>query len=169
MLSPAASGFPMLEELARLEKAPIMAHMAMSGWLWHKDGMSVRSWTKFMRLSGADIVLYPALEGTLKSRRKDLKDVHEACLAPMGKAKKSLIAVGGGMHAGTMGVHAKLFGPDFVYICGGGVCAHPGGPRSGGKSIRQAWEAHSQGIPLEKFRKGHKELDQALDAFKKYV
>jgi|UniRef100_A0A7C3QWG0 ribulose-bisphosphate carboxylase large chain len=169
MLSPAASGFPMLEELARLEKAPIMAHMAMSGWLWHKDGMSVRSWSKFMRLAGADIVLYPALEGTLKSSRRDLKDVHDACLVPMGNARKSMIAVGGGMHAGTMGVHHKMFGADFVYLCGGGVCAHPGGPRAGGKSIRQAWEAHSRGISLEKFRKEHKELDQALEAFRKYV
>ncbi len=169
MLSPAASGFPMLEELARLEKAPIMAHMAMSGWLWHQDGMSVRSWAKFMRLAGADIILYPALQGTLKARRSELSAVKEACDAPMGKARRSLIAVGGGMHAGTMPVHAKMFGPEFAYLCGGGVCAHPGGARSGGKSIRQAWEAIEEGIPLEKYRKTHKELDQSLDAFRTYV
>lgn len=169
MLSPAASGFPMLEELARLKKAPIMAHMAMSGWLWHKDGMSVGSWARFMRLAGADIVLYPALQGTLKATRKDLLSVHKACGVSMGKAGKSLIAIGGGMHAGTMAIHHKMFGPDFVYLCGGGVCAHPGGARSGGKSIRQAWEGLEKGIPLEVYRKTHKELSQALDAFKTYV
>ncbi|MHB8421164.1 MAG: RuBisCO large subunit C-terminal-like domain-containing protein [Leptospirales bacterium] len=169
MLSPAASGFPMLEELARLEKAPIMAHMAMSGWLWHSDGMSVRSWSTFMRLAGADIVLYPALQGTLKSRRSDLLAVKEACDREMGKARKSMIAIGGGMHAGTMPVHYKLFGSEFAYLCGGGVCAHPGGARAGGKSIRQAWEALSQGVSIEAFRKTHKELDQALEAFRTYV
>lgn len=169
MLAPAASGFPMLEELARLEKVPIMAHMAMSGWLWQQDGMSIRSWSKFMRLAGADIVLYPALQGTLKARRSDLLAVKEACSGEMGKARKSMIAIGGGMHAGTMPVHYKMFGPQFAYLCGGGVCAHPGGARSGGKSIRQAWQALSEEIPIETFRKTHKELDQALDAFRSYV
>ncbi|MHB1286388.1 MAG: RuBisCO large subunit C-terminal-like domain-containing protein [Leptospirales bacterium] len=34
MVSPAASGFPVLEELARTGLVPIMAHMASSDWLW---------------------------------------------------------------------------------------------------------------------------------------
>jgi ribulose-bisphosphate carboxylase large chain len=169
MLSPAASGFPMLEELARMERFPIMAHMAMSGWLWQKNGMSVRAWSKFMRLAGADIVLYPALKGTLKATRPELSEVMDAASTPMGTRKESMIAVGGGMHAGTMKVHYDLFGPDFAYLCGGGVCGHPDGARAGGKSIRQAWDAISRGIPLSRHRKSHPELDAALTAFSRYV
>ena len=169
MLSPAASGFPMLEELARHSQVPIMAHMATSDWLWQKHGMSVRAWARFMRILGSDIILYPALNGTLKSRRSDLKTVIDICRTPMPGMKSSLIAVGGGMHAGTLGVHADLFGPDFAYLCGGGVCGHPDGARAGGQSIRQSWEAWEQGIPLEKFRKKHKSLDRALTAFATYV
>ena len=169
MLSPAASGFPMLEELALHSKVPIMAHMATSDWLWQKHGMSVRSWAKFMRILGSDIILYPALRGTLKAKKSFLKDVLEVCRMPMSTMNPSMIAVGGGMHAGTLGVHADLFGPDFAYLCGGGVCGHPDGARAGGKSIRQAWDAWAQGIPLEKFRKKHKALDRALTAFAVYV
>jgi ribulose-bisphosphate carboxylase large chain len=73
------------------------------------------------------------------------------------------------MHAGTMKVHYDLFGPDFAYLCGGGVCGHPDGARAGGKSIRQAWDAISQGIPLSRYRKDHPELDAALTAFTRYV
>lgn len=73
------------------------------------------------------------------------------------------------MHAGTLGIHADMFGPDFAYLCGGGVCGHPDGARAGGQSIRQSWEAWSQKIPLEKYRKGHKALDRALTAFATYV
>ncbi len=169
MLSPAASGFPMLEEIGRMGRFPIMAHMAMSGWLWQKNGMSVRAWARFMRLSGADIVLYPALSGTLKATRGELVSVMEAVKAPMGSRKESMIAVGGGMHAGTLKVHYDLFGPDFAYLCGGGVCGHPDGARAGGQSIRQAWEAISQGIPLSRYRKDHPQLDAALNAFTRYV
>jgi ribulose-bisphosphate carboxylase large chain len=169
MLSPAASGFPMLEELARHSQVPIMAHMATSDWLWQKHGMSVRAWARFMRILGSDIILYPALSGTLKSRKTDLKTVLEICRTPMPGLKSSLIAVGGGMHAGTLAVHAELFGPDFAYLCGGGVCGHPDGARAGGQSIRQSWEAWEQGIPLEKYRKKHKALNRALTAFATYV
>ena len=169
MLSPAASGFPMLEELARHSQVPIMAHMATSDWLWQKHGMSVRAWARFMRILGSDIILYPALSGTLKSRKTDLKTVLEICRTPMPGLKSSLIAVGGGMHAGTLAVHADLFGPDFAYLCGGGVCGHPDGARAGGQSIRQSWEAWEQGIPLEKYRKKHKALNRALTAFATYV
>ncbi|MGC8528966.1 MAG: RuBisCO large subunit C-terminal-like domain-containing protein [Leptospirillia bacterium] len=169
MVSPAASGFPMLEELARTGLVPIMAHMATSDWLWQKHGMSVRAWARFMRMLGADLILFPALSGTLKSRRSHLKTISEMCRLPMGAMKPSLIAVGGGMHAGTLGVHARLFGADFAYICGGGVCGHPDGARAGARSVRQAWEAHASGIPLESYRKTHKELDRALTAFQKYV
>ncbi len=169
MLSPAASGFPMLEELARHSQVPIMAHMATSDWLWQKHGMSVRSWAKFMRILGSDLILYPALSGTLKAKKSLLKDVLEVCRMPLEGMKPSMIAVGGGMHAGTLGVHADLFGPDFAYLCGGGVCGHPDGARAGGQSIRQAWDAWSQGISLEKYRKKHKALDRALAAFAVYV
>jgi ribulose-bisphosphate carboxylase large chain len=169
MLSPAASGFPMLEELSRLSKVPIMAHMATSDWLWQPHGMSVRAWAKLMRILGADIILYPALSGTLKAKKSHLKTVYEICRTPMEGVKSSMIAVGGGMHAGTMAVHADLFGPDFAYLCGGGVCGHPDGARAGGQSIREAWDAYAKGISLEKYRKKHKALDRALTAFATYV
>ena len=169
MVSPAASGFPVLEELARTGLVPIMAHMASSDWLWQKHGMSVRAWTRFMRMLGADLVLFPALSGTLRSKGSLLKTVAEICRIPIGSMKPSLITVGGGMHAGTLGIHADLFGPDFAYICGGGVCGHPDGARAGARSVRQAWEAYESGVSIEKYRKTHKELGRALSAFHKYV
>ena len=169
MVSPAASGFPMLEELAETGLVPVMAHMATSDWLWQKHGMSVRAWARFMRMLGGDIILFPALSGTLKSTRAHLEAVSEISRIPMGTMRPSLVAVGGGMHAGTLGVHADLFGPDFAYICGGGVCGHPDGARAGARSVRQAWEAHAAGIPIETYRKTHKELDRALTAFQTYV
>ena len=96
MFAPVAIGFPQFQELASLGRVPMMAHMAMSGWLWQAHGMSVRAWAKFLRLFGADVVLYPALEGTLRARRSELETVKEVCRMNWHGLKASMPAAGGG-------------------------------------------------------------------------
>ena len=54
---------------------------------------------------------------------------------------------------------------DLMYLCGGGVIAHPGGPAAGVRAVRQAWEAAVEGIPLDAFAREHPELKQSLEAF----
>lgn len=169
MFAPAAIGFPQFQELASLGRVPMMAHMAMSGWLWQPHGMSVRAWAKFLRLFGADVVLYPALEGTLRARRPELDAVKEICGMEWHGLKTSMPAAGGGQHAATMATHYELYGTDFIFLCGGGVVGHPKGARAGARSIRQAWEAIRQGVSLKQYAKQAPELAQALTAFKKYV
>ncbi|WP_058326077.1 3-oxo-isoapionate-4-phosphate decarboxylase OiaX [Sinorhizobium sp. Sb3] len=54
---------------------------------------------------------------------------------------------------------------DFLYLCGGGVVSHPGGPGAGVKAVQQAWEAAREGIDLGTYAQTHPELKQALDKF----
>ncbi len=164
MACPAALGFPVFHELARLGRVPIMAHMAMSAWLWQPHGMSVLAWSKFMRLLGADVILYPALQGTLKAERRDLEDVRNVCAAPWHGMLKSLPAVGGGMTAAALPVHARLFGKEFMFLCGGGLIGHPEGPRAGARSVRQAWDAFQQGVSLSRYAGRAPELKRALSS-----
>jgi ribulose-bisphosphate carboxylase large chain len=169
MFAPAAIGFPQFQELASLGRVPMMAHMAMSGWLWQPHGMSVRAWAKFLRLFGADIILYPALEGTLRAERSELETIKEICRMDWHGVKTSMPAAGGGQHAATMPTHYQLYDADFIFLCGGGVVGHPKGARAGARSIRQAWEAIRQGVSLKQYAKQAPELSQSLIAFKKYV
>jgi ribulose-bisphosphate carboxylase large chain len=169
MCAPAAAGFPQFHALAALGRIPIMSHMAMSGWLWQRHGMSVTAWAKFVRLLGADVVLYPALQGSLKATKEEVETIKRICDMKLNELKPSFPAVGGGQHAGTMEVHAKVFGPDFIFLCGGGVVGHPQGARSGARSVRQAWEAIRAGVPVARYAKQAPELAAALKAFAKYV
>ncbi|MBI3622391.1 MAG: ribulose 1,5-bisphosphate carboxylase large subunit [Nitrospirae bacterium] len=169
MCAPAAAGFPQFHALAALGRIPIMSHMAMSGWLWQRHGMSVTAWAKFVRLLGADVVLYPALQGSLKATKDEIEAIKRVCDMKFNGLQPSFPAVGGGQHAGTMEVHAKLFGPDFIFLCGGGVVGHPQGARAGARSIRQAWEAIQAGVPVTRHAKQAPELAAALKAFAKYV
>ncbi len=54
---------------------------------------------------------------------------------------------------------------DLIYVAGGGIMAHPGGPAAGLRGIQQAWEAAASGIPLEQYAVDHAELRQTLDKF----
>jgi ribulose 1,5-bisphosphate carboxylase large subunit-like protein len=54
---------------------------------------------------------------------------------------------------------------DLLYLCGGGIVSHPGGPAAGVRAVRQAWEAAVAGIPLADYAKDHEELAQSLAKF----
>jgi ribulose-bisphosphate carboxylase large chain len=55
---------------------------------------------------------------------------------------------------------------DVMYLAGGGIMAHPGGPGAGLIAIRQAWEAAVAGIPLDEYAAGRVELRQALEKYR---
>ncbi len=54
---------------------------------------------------------------------------------------------------------------DLLYLCGGGIVSHPGGPAAGVRAVRQAWEAAVKGIALETYARDHPELAQSLAFF----
>ena len=54
---------------------------------------------------------------------------------------------------------------DLMYLCGGGVVAHPAGPASGVLAVQQAWQAAVAGVSLEEYAKDHSELAQSLVKF----
>ena len=61
--------------------------------------------------------------------------------------------------------YRRVGSADLMYVCGGGIMAHPGGVAAGVASVRQAWEAALAGVPLDEFARGHVELRQALERF----
>ena len=54
---------------------------------------------------------------------------------------------------------------DLLYLCGGGIVSHPGGPGAGVRAVRQAWEAAVAGIDLADYAKDHPELARSLEKF----
>ena len=54
---------------------------------------------------------------------------------------------------------------DLLYLCGGGIVSHPGGPAAGVRAVRQAWEAAVADIPLDDYARRHQELAQSIAKF----
>jgi ribulose-bisphosphate carboxylase large chain len=58
-------------------------------------------------------------------------------------------------------------GSDLLFMSGGGILAHPDGPRAGVASIRQAWAAVDAGETLAQAARNAPELARALEFFGK--
>jgi ribulose-bisphosphate carboxylase large chain len=52
-----------------------------------------------------------------------------------------------------------------MYLCGGGIIGHPGGIAAGIRSVRQAWDAALEGVPMETAASQSTELRQAMEQF----
>ncbi|HTW29786.1 MAG TPA: 3-oxo-isoapionate-4-phosphate decarboxylase OiaX [Acetobacteraceae bacterium] len=93
-----------------------------------------------------------------------------ACATPMASAADCALPVvcsgqWGGQAPETYARTGRT--TDLLYLGGGGIIAHPGGPGAGVRAIRQAWEAAIAGIPLVDYARTHRELAQSLEKFGK--
>ncbi len=93
-----------------------------------------------------------------------------ACSTPLaGPADRALPVVCSGQWGGQAPETYARTGRtvDLLYLGGGGIIAHPGGPGAGVRAIRQAWEATVAGVTLEEYARQHEELAQSLRKFGK--
>jgi ribulose-bisphosphate carboxylase large chain len=159
------SGVRMLRKHATV---PLIAHFPFIAAFSRLAGYGVHSrvMTRLQRLAGFDVVIMPGFGSRMMTPEQEVLDCVRACLEPMGPIKPVLPVPGGSDSAATLEtVYRKIGSVDFGFVPGRGVFGHPMGPRGGGASIRQAWEAIRQGIPVADHAATHPELAAALEAF----
>ncbi|MBI4126387.1 MAG: ribulose 1,5-bisphosphate carboxylase [Deltaproteobacteria bacterium] len=161
-------GLSALRMLAKHASVPVVAHFAGIAPMTRLPyyGVSSIVLTKLQRLAGADLIIVPGFGGRMKTEEEEVLDTVDACTEPFGHCKRSLPTPGGSDWAGTLPlVSEKLRSHEFGFICGRGVFNHPMGPTAGAASLRQAWEAIVQRLPLADYAADHRELEVALEAF----
>ncbi|HEX2524695.1 MAG TPA: 3-oxo-isoapionate-4-phosphate decarboxylase OiaX [Geminicoccus sp.] len=92
----------------------------------------------------------------------------QACSTPMlSLADRALPVVCSGQWGGQAPETYRRTGEtiDLLYLGGGGIIGHPGGPAAGVRAIRQSWEAAVQGISLQDYARSHRELAQSIERF----
>lgn len=90
----------------------------------------------------------------------------QECFKPLGHIKDTLPVPAGSQWAGsTAKLYERLKTIDFAIVPGRGVFGHPMGPRGGGASLRQGWEAVRKGVALEEYATEHPELKAAIEVF----
>lgn len=151
---------------------PILAHtpdfIAMSYVSPVAGISSVLVMGKLARLAGADMIIYPAPYGKVPTFTKEkYLRIAKYLRAPMGHIKETLPCPSGGNTQLEVPKLINDLGIDVGIAAGGAVHAHPMGSRAGAKSFRQAIEATLKGIPLEEYAREARELQVALEAYKK--
>jgi len=161
-------GLSAVRMLRRHARVPLVAHFPFVAAFSRLErfGVHSRVMTKLQRLAGFDAIIMPGFGGRMLTAEDEVIGNVDACLTDMRSVKRSLPVPGGSDWAGTLaGLYDRLGTVDFGFVPGRGVFGHPMGPRAGAASVRQAWEAISQGVNLADYARSHPELQAAIDAF----
>ncbi len=138
---PSILGLDEVRRLAASREIVVMAHPAFSGALYcdRSHGIETALWHGvFMRLIGADISVFPNSGGRFGFTSAECRTIAARCREPLGPLNAALPAPGGGMKLERAKDLAADFGPDAVWLVGGSLLMHPGGPRAGAAAFRDA-------------------------------
>lgn len=154
--------------LRRHASLPIHGHR--NGWgLYSRSaaiGIEYIAWQKVWRLAGVDHLHVNGLQNKFCESDDSVAQSIKACLTPLFNDDCAMPVVSSGQWGGQAPeTYRRTQTCDLMYLAGGGIMAHPGGPAAGCKSLQQAWEAAVAGIPLETYAATRVELRQSLEKF----
>jgi ribulose-bisphosphate carboxylase large chain len=133
-------------------------------------GMGFQPYQAMWRLAGVDHMHVHGLGGKFAQADADVAQGARDCLAPLADpadtADRVMPAFSSGQWAGTLPATLEVVPDgDLLFLCGGGILAHPGGPAAGVTSVRQAWAAVQAGRTLADAAHDAPELRAAIAFF----
>lgn len=165
-------GFSSIQALRRRTDLVVHGHRNGFGMFARHPalGMDFQPWQTLWRLAGVDHMHVHGLQGKFAQSDAEVIDGARDCLAPLADASDTadrvMPAFSSGQWAGTVpATIAAVPSGDLLFMAGGGILAHPGGPRAGVTSLRQAWAAARDGIALADAAAAAPELREALAFF----
>lgn len=162
-------GISALAKLRDHSKLPIHGHRNGWGLMYRSPyiGIDFTAYQKIWRLAGADQLHTNGLSNKFCEPDNSVIKSIKAC-QQMEQGHQVMPVVSSGQWANQAVDTFKAIGNvDLMYVCGGGIVAHPAGIAAGVISIQQAWEAAMQGTSLSDYAMQHSELKEALDFFGK--
>jgi len=153
-------------------RSSLVLHAHRNGWdvlTRHPGiGMDFKPWSVFWRLLGVDQFQINGIGAKYWESDESFVSSFHSCRTPIfSTADCPLPVVCSGQWGGQAPATWSRTGrtTDLLYLCGGGVVSHPGGPAAGVRAVRQAWDAAEAGIPLATYATTHPELAQSLAKF----
>ncbi len=170
MLSLNSVGLPAGARVRRHSVLPIHGHRNGWGMLTRSPqlGMSFTAYQKLWRLAGVDHLHCNGLRNKFWEPDESVIASALACATPLfADAPYTVMPVlSSAQWAGqAKDSYDRLRTVDLMYVCGGGIIAHPGGIAAGVASVRQGWEAAVAGTALHEYARSHPELRQALEFY----
>lgn len=163
-------GAPAVAHLRRHAQLPIHGHRNGWGMLTREPylGIEFKAWSQIWRLAGVDHLHCNGLRNKFWEPDESVIRSAKSLLTPMYEDKPYLAmpVIASAQWAGqSVDTYQQLGSADLMYVCGGGIVAHPDGIAAGVLSVRQAWEAALRGVVLEEYAGTHNELRRAIEKF----
>ncbi|WP_417434596.1 ribulose-bisphosphate carboxylase large subunit family protein [Hoeflea sp.] len=134
-------------------------------------GIGFDAYQAMYRLAGVDHMHVHGIGGKFVDAADEVESAARRCIAPLAADgtdadDRVMPAFSSGQWAGTLPRTFEAVGSaDFLFMAGGGILAHPGGPAAGVQSLRQAWDAVAAGQSLQAWTSKAPELGAALEFF----
>ena len=163
-------GFDVLQRLSEEIDGFFIAHPSFSGVIFRSDRLGINPtvlFGKLMRLSGADIVIYPSPRKDSPLTGVEAIEIAEILRSDWENINPSFPAITGDINPVNIGDFFKEFGNQTVFNIGGSAYRHPDGVKSGVKAVRDALDCVLSGISFEECTFSSPELKEALKVFKK--
>ncbi len=77
-----------------------------------------------MRLAGADAVIFLGFGGRFDDSQEMSRQTVAGCAAPMGHLRPAFPMVGGGMTLERLPALLEFYGPETIFLVGGGLHTH---------------------------------------------
>jgi len=144
LICPAIVGLDQMRALASKRKVVFMAHPAYSGAFYAERSHGIEHSLylgTLMRLAGADITVFPNAGGRFAFTPAECRGISARCSAPLGSLAPVWPAPGGGMNLDNTAAMTADFGTDAIWLVGGRLLMHPGGPEAGARAFREKMPA----------------------------
>jgi ribulose-bisphosphate carboxylase large chain len=129
-------------------------------------GVGFAAYQKIWRLAGVDQIHVNGIANKFWEPDAMVVASIEACLKPMLGGYSILPVVSSGQWGGQAFETYRLTGTtDLLYLAGGGIMAHPGGPSGGVRAICDAWKYAVSGLTLAQAAAHSPELAQSIEKF----
>lgn len=168
--NPFVMGLTALELLTTSENVKVPVLCCRSGYGMQtrgKDALSFFVMLKLSRWMGADGVHIGSIGGSLPHALigddSELRSRVTWLRTRLREIKQTYPILSGGLHPGNIGWNITRFGKDVIIQAGSGVQAHPNGPRSGGKAMRQAVDVALSETPIKDAAQQCPEFKAALE------
>lgn len=161
-------GIPGLIALSNHSRIPVHGHRNFWGALSRHPllGMEFTAYQKILSICGVDHLHTNGIRNKFCESDDSVIRSVRACLKPEKGGFRVMPVISSGQWAEqALDTYRSTESLDLMYLCGGGITAHPGGMAAGVRSIRIAWEEAVKGNSIYDIREKYPEINQAIEFY----
>ncbi|MBZ4042101.1 ribulose-bisphosphate carboxylase large subunit family protein [Flavobacterium hibisci] len=154
------------------DRGQLVIHGHRNGWgMLNRHpmlGIEFPAYQKIQRLAGVDQLHVNGIQNKFWESDDSVVTSIKSCLKPFLGGYEILPVVSSGQWGGqAVETYRRTQTTDLLYMAGGGILAHPMGPKAGVNALQQAWTGAVDGLSVEETAIKYPEFAESVKKFSK--